>query len=278
MIEHNSIKRYVSKETAIAELRLLLNHPCSKNNVYIVVEGSDDVKLLSKFFINPANLIESYSGCEGVEYIVNTLFSEKQNVIGIRDKDFLDHPSSSKIFFYDYNCIEMMIISNKDIFYTVCIENYEGTKTYEEFFEDILKKLKVVSIIRKINYINGLSINFKTIYYNLLVKKSTEENWNSDVLKALKDGNRFIINEEFEQAVNAVLEEEWDLQCYLNNIQGHDFLLLMKAFCQKECSSKSYDWLGTSIRCCFTIEKFRNTSLYNNLYDYSHRINKQFLV
>ena len=112
---NNSIRSNLSKEDIISDILLCIGADINRENIYLLVEGEDDISLIHPYVSENVLLYESYDGKSGVESIVNERFGDNSRVIGIRDKDYQSEPSSNKIFFYDYGCR----ISGKQLLYII---------------------------------------------------------------------------------------------------------------------------------------------------------------
>lgn len=265
-----SIKKYLDKETAIAELRLLLSHPKSKNLTYVVVEGTDDSSLMKKFFDEDVQIIESYSGCQGVKNIVLGVFTDKNNVIGICDMDYNQHDIYQRIFFYDYSTWEIMVLSNHDIFDSLCCEYYKGKLTSQELYIEVFERLKIISLIREENHKHEYGINFNVLRYAGLLEAV---DWNGEIVGALCQGNTVDISKCIEDSQERCSCEEWLLEDYLNNTNGHDFLYLLKAIFQYFDRKLQLNdkMLSSIVRCSYTMEYFKESKLYANLKSYEEK-------
>ena len=73
-MESNSIKDNLSKEDMISDILLCLGADIHRENIYLLVEGEDDIKFLRSFLADNVYIYESYDGKNGVEYIVGELF------------------------------------------------------------------------------------------------------------------------------------------------------------------------------------------------------------
>ena len=160
-MQSNSILNNLDKDTTISEIKLQLDADIEKKNVFIVVEGQNDITCLCKFFSDNVVLSESFSGKQGVEEIVS--FFNNSRVIGIRDRDYKLEQESNKIFYYDFCCLEMMLINCDEVFKNLCIEYYDVKHSYLNFRLFLLSKLKKISLTRKFNEILFWGINFKII-------------------------------------------------------------------------------------------------------------------
>lgn len=154
-MENNSIRRNLRREDIISEIRLLCGEDYSKVKTFVIVEGDDDLKFIKNKFNSNAYGFESFSGCDGVEEIVNYFLSDKR-VIGIRDKDYSNLISgSNKIFLYDYHSLEIMLAMNNETFESVCTEFYCGDEKVFELRNKVFQKLKYISCFREKNSSEG---------------------------------------------------------------------------------------------------------------------------
>lgn len=95
-----------------SKIRLLINADINNNKTYILVEGNDDINLLRHMMNDNIDII----GCNGKESILKIVKNiDKVNCIGIIDMDYEYNYNNTRIFLYDYCCLEMMIISDKGI-------------------------------------------------------------------------------------------------------------------------------------------------------------------
>ncbi|MEN8075350.1 hypothetical protein ABFP60_00230 [Clostridioides difficile] len=269
----NSIKNELTKEGIISEIKLLLSADINKKQSVVIVEGDDDIKLLRKFLQNDVHINESFSGKGGVEEIVSFFYDKR--VIGIRDKDY-DEISNNKIFIYDYSCLEMMIISYKNIFESMYYEYYNGTLSYEEFFCVVLNGIKRMSLLRKINSEEKYEIKLKGISISNIIDenyiclerlmeevvKRNKDKFQVDFIETLKDR---ILNEE---------EKDYNIDELLHITQGHDFIDNFKINCRKNSGREpSKDDVASSLRCLFNDSHFKTTKLYNSLNEYESLVN-----
>ena len=262
----NSIKSNLSKETAISQIKLSLGADIKKENMIIVVEGQDDIKFLRKFCKPNTKIFESYSGKQGVEEIICSKIINDFRVIGIRDKDYCNTPIYNRIFFYDKCCLEMMILSFDEIFESLYSEFYNGKINSYELKELIFKELYKISITRKYNEENGLSIKFSGLNFNnLITNDKLELPTFINELKKINSG-KYIPN--FERLLNSKVEEEVD---YFNITNGHDFLYFFKTICDKSKNNTtgiSKDAIPSAIRTSFSKIHFKLTKLYQTTKEY----------
>lgn len=279
-MQNNSIIKGLDKASLVSEIILLQNTKQCEKMTFVIVKGIDDVLLMKKFLNDNAYLMTCNDGSTSVECIVNKDFRDKENVIGIRDKDYSNTPSSHKVYFYDYNSLEIMIESNKTVFEALYNENYHGNLTAQELFWEVLNRLKIVSIIRKLNYDFQLQINFKPLRFDALVKKTNKEEWNDVVYEALRKANSSKMGHELKEKVFNELDKEWSAEDFLNNTQGHDFNFMLHALCAPSYPKAGLkaDVFEKTARTMFSLTSFKSTALYKNLRSNRNRKFKPFLV
>lgn len=268
-MDSNSIRDNLSKEDIISDILLCLGADIHRENVYLLVEGEDDIKFLFPFLADNVYIYESYDGKNGVEFIVGQRFSNNNRVIGIRDRDYQIAPVSNKIFYYDCGCMEMMLMKNDDIFKNLCAEYYRGSEPFQQLRLNILKDLKYLSVIRMYNErenwgqkIKGVSIctawnnSESRIDRNIIINKINQINDGF-----FRDNVLNIIEEEYAR--------EWSVEDFYNNTQGHDFSMLYATICnQYKTKGVKNTEIEASSRCIFRVNDFKQTKLYNSLKSY----------
>lgn len=220
----NSIKDILGASDTISEIRLLLGN--NKNNVCVVVEGINDLKLFEPLLARNTTLVQSYSGKKDIISIIK-YFPRNKRVIGIRDRDYSKRTESKRIFFYDYCCAEMMIISLDECFDRIYSNFYRGTSFVNgtELRLYCLQHLEKFSKMRQFNEQKGKRIRFKGISManvyddNLAVM-------NSKIISELKKRNTNINKI---QEINKIIAKcDAMIPCgkltdYFNITNGHDF-------------------------------------------------------
>ena len=260
-MENNSIKKHLTKDSIISDIKLLLGADINKENVYVVVEGDDDIKFLRRYLNSNIMIYESFSGKNGVEEIVQSETIRSSRVIGIRDKDYCNDDKGKKIFFYDRCCLEMMITEFDKAFNGIYCEFYNGEMEPDKLKEHILTELFLVSQVRKYNEENKIGINFKGLSFQSIIddkfKIDTEKF--IDQLRKLNSGKQIDFTSIIENTDNK-----------LDITNGHDFILLFKVISDKGCSKKSVNEKNISsvLRSSFSEEFLKETTLYKSVSDY----------
>lgn len=279
-MDNNSIRRNLKRKDIISEIILLLGEDYEKVKTFVIVEGDDDLKFIKNKFNDNTYGFESFSGCDGVEEIVN-FFQSNKRVIGIRDKDYSSLTSGdNKIFLYDYHSLEIMLAMNDESFESICSEFYCGDEKVFDLRKKVFQKLKYISCFREKNSSEGWEFITENISIDELYRKTKLE-CNEEIIKEIiKEINRPSKNN-YDSEKQSIVEEHYHCVTDLKLItRGHDFSELFKVICntsgiEKNIKSKDVELV---LRTSFTIESFKNTSLFQSLEEYENDNHLNFLV
>lgn len=264
----NSIRSNLSKEDIIAETKLMLGADFERKRTILIVEGNDDVCFFTGRVGSNVTIQESHSGKIGVEEIVRS-FSDSR-VVGIRDADYDTDTDCSRLFYYDYSCLEMMLIANDTAFsqfvYAYC-QRVEPIVTRLK----LLDNLKWISLYRKLSCENHWDINFSGISIAEAYDHSKEAVDISKLLSQIKKINpqksESIVSHV--KRVTTCYREACNLETYLSITQGHDFLYLFQAFYDalKGKKGQTINVVGIfkSLLCSYGEICFSETKLYQQL-------------
>lgn len=277
----NSIRCNLSKEDIIAEIRLTLSADFEHKKGIVVVEGEDDILFFNGKLHPDVDLRESFSGKCGVEEIV-CCFSDDR-VIGIRDIDYDSRSTCPQMLYYDYSCLEMMLISNNSVFSSFFYAYYQGSKSPQEIRQQILSNLKWLSLYRKLNSNNSWGVRFS----GLSIAKAFDQNDQTiditNLLGQIRTINPGLISHNREQLelLSEACRGEYALEQYLLITQGHDFLYCFQALCEASKRSKgkspSVEELFRALLCSCHSENFFEFELYQNLISYQATYGVLFL-
>lgn len=262
----NSIRGILNANDTISEIKLLLG---TKSSVCIVVEGINDQKLFEPLFTENTTLVQSYSGKNDILTIIRR-FPRNKRVIGIRDRDYSNKTQSTRLFYCDYSCAEMMIIALDECFYRTYCNFYEDQSlSFKDLRLYCLEHLEQLSKIRKMNEQKKWSINFDTVkvpnIYNDNISKMNENILNQICLCKINKITRKQL-----QKCN-VLRKCISVTDYLNITNGHDFIEMLRIMCKRKNHSPGREEIASNIRATFGIHEFRKTNLYSSLVDYQTR-------
>lgn len=259
----NSIRDNLSKTDIINEIRLTLS--TGKDLIVFLVEGKDDIDFMNLFINKDVLVRESYSGKKGVAEILE-FFQTNSSVIGICDRDYDNNPKEG-IFYYDFSCLETMLLSNPSVYDHVSkVINVNSFTT-----EEILKKLLVLSLARKVNYEASLGINFNGI--RIILNDDYCINY-SCIIDILKRSNPEIPNICELLQCNSIdnCVEEYSVEDLLYITQGHDLFSLLQRIHEKKSQYKSDLLAEKAIKKCifsgYRFSEFSMTSLYQEITRY----------
>ena len=266
----NSIRSNLTKEDIISDITLCMGADIDRKNIYLLVEGEDDIRLLHPYISENVLIYESYDGKKGVEVIVNDRFLDNKRVIGIRDRDYQQEPTSEKIFFYDYNCMEIMLISNDDIIDNLCFEYYKGSLLSRELWNCISNELKILSVIRKYNETKQWGIILKGLSANQGFNTETEKMDNDVIVRKVNQMNGNFISEQILSDIYDEVSGVWSQEQLYYGTQGHDFCTLFATICNnyRKRGIKPIE-VQASARCTFRWSDFVKTKLYLSVKEYS---------
>lgn len=268
---NNSIRDNLSKADIISDITLCLGADIHREKQYLLVEGEDDIKFLLPFLSPDVYIYESYDGKSGVEFIVGEQFANNTRVVGIRDRDYQNTPFSDKIFYYDYGCMEMMIMRNDEVFNSLCVEYYRGSSVPQELRGQILRELKYFSVIRMYNEKKGWGQILRGVSLNSAWNNEKKKLNKEAILDKLNKINNDFFDEEILQEVEQEYIREWSNDEFYHNTQGHDFSMLYATICNEfRKKGIKHTEIEASGRCVFRNEHFVATELYNRIADYAN--------
>ncbi len=265
----NSIRNYLDKETAISEIRLLLYSDYERKKTFIVVEGEDDCRFLKGIVNEDVDIIESFSGKHGVLEILSEFNDDR--VIGVRDKDcdsIIEYP---RMFYYDYSCLEVMLIMNDLTWQSLCNQFYDGELNAKELRSKVFNDLKWLTLFRKLDSEKAWGIRFNGFSYS--------NAWDDDEccfdnelgFIALKKINA---DKREEQLIQYKIDVDGQL-AYFDNCdlpfftQGHDCINYFKCICDRG-NGIVIKTIGQVLRGAYRMDDFEKSNLYESLIRYSN--------
>lgn len=268
------MRKYLDEYSTINTIRLELRHPAGKKYLWILVEGITDQKLYAKLINGGNTKVEMvHGGVEELRKALSILILETNQVLGIRDADFLHLDEKQEtigcLFITDAHDGEMMLLSCDTAFESIVAEYLPLKRVdYKNFRYELLASLVFLAGIRWINNTENLELNFKGIgldnFYDAMDLtlnkiKCVEGIENRSPLK-----KRSIQLDEIDLKIA-------DTSDYYNLCNGHD---VEKAFAQhvtivnKSVSNtkgiKDTD-IGKALRIAYRKEDFQATKLYASL-------------
>lgn len=271
------MQQYITYENKIDELILDARHPQSKNKVFILVEGEDDLKLYGKFFNDickiepiPGGVIKLEQGLADIPRFVKTI-----NLIGIRDADFLHIEGFESIlpnlFLTDTHDTETMMIASDETFCAILHEfSPRNTNNFHRLKQDFLKSVEFLGYLRWYSNINSAELNFKGFNISTLLKEPdfTELRLISAVIK--RSPNATITDEnEILFEVNQLKKKSFPL---LQICCGHDVVNVIAAYITGVNEAR----ISSQLRTAFNFKEFEKTDLYQQLNTYAQNVGLSF--
>ena len=262
----NSIKNNISKENIISDIKLTLSADNSRKINFLVVEGDDDFKFFKGFVTENVEIMESFSGKKGVKEIVSEVGNDR--VIGICDRDYEKKIEQKHIFYYDYCCLEMMLISNNNVFKSIVDEYYPLNTDFLTLRLHFLNDIKWLSYFRKINSEKKLGIKFEgvSMHNSMNNENFTIENATEEVKKCNPNLDMKIFPE-----VLAECGKEHAYIELLDVTRGHDFINYFREKCTSsdKFNKRKENDIGSSLRCAYRDDDFKQTCLFMSIKKYS---------
>lgn len=277
----NSIHCNLSKEDIIAEIRLTLAADFDHKKGIVVVEGADDILFFNGKLHQDIDIRESFSGKRGVEEIVSHFSDDR--VIGICDADYDLRNACPQMLFYDYSCLEMMLISNDSVFSPFFYAYYQGPKSPQEVRLQVLSNLKWLSLYRKLSTEHNWDVKFSGISIAKAFNRTSQKIDIANLLGQIRSINsgQTSPNRRQLELLSEACKEEYTLDRYLFITQGHDFLYCFQSLCEstKRLNRKSpgAGELFHSLLCSCHYENFLESELYQSLVLYQATYNISLL-
>jgi len=276
----------ITYEQKINQLRLDIAHPNNEGINFVMVEGITDVRLFRTLFDEEKCKVEYVPGGKGkMELCVAEFIGKYKLIIGIRDADFYHLTEISwqkaNIFLTDYHDVEMMILAETDVLFSV-LSNYADISSRNACF--ILRD-KLLKIIEKISYLKWLNDreNFKFTFdgigfQHLISLTGSQLDFNqyfSNLLSnspdaAIKDLTIIL------QKINALIPNSPDL---LQLTNGHDAAhVFSKYLTSKQPTAVSTDNVEKILKLAFSHAHFQRTNLYQSLVAWANKNDTQLFT
>ncbi len=264
------MKRHLSAIDKIDSIRLELRHPKAKNNIWILVEGIDDVKIFRKLIGAENTKIEQvHGGIEQLRKAVGVLSKESKQVLGIRDADFLHLNNKTEtienLFLTDYHDIEMMMISTEHVILSLSNEFFTKEENVSIKSEDILNSIKYLSYIRWFNYIHVCKFNFNGLSFDnfydpanyILDKKLCINKINERSSNKTKTLNK--------EEIDSFIDDNLSVDLY-QLCNGHDIINVLQIIINKiSGEGVKIKEISRVIRAAYLLKDFKKTLLYQHL-------------
>jgi hypothetical protein len=264
-------KQDITYQDKLNELRLDISHPNNRGTAFVLLEGDSDIRLFRKLFNIENCKVESIPGGKiKLEECVGELTNVYPLIIGIRDADFInlgDQPySKTNMFLTDFHDMEMMLVSENDVFSALVFEFSSLTQDkHIETRKNIISTIEQISLLKWLNDKENLEYKFEVGFQDLISFANLEIDFNQYFSRVLsKSPNARLTDISTVQEKLAALRESNPNSFQLCN--GHDFLKALSQFLREVGDGKALgdDSISSSLRIAFTLEHYKQTTLFSN--------------
>jgi len=263
-------KQDITYQDKLDELLLDISHPNSKGFVFVLLEGESDIKLFRKLFNLNYCKVETIPGSKfKLEECVGELVKNSPLIIGIRDADFVHLEAKpygkANIFLTDFHDMEMMLISEDEVFSALIFEYISPSENHSEIRNNIITSIEQVSYLKWLNEKDDLEYNFKPGFQDLISFVNLEIDFEQYFNKVLsKSPNAKITDKTIILGKIKALKDTAPHPLQLCN--GHDFMEAISKYINHETNLNvaNKKHIASSCRMAFTFDHFTRTRLYIN--------------
>lgn len=268
------------------------------NGYYLIVEGSKDYKLYSKFFNKNWKIKEAF-GCENVKSVLNILSSRGFNQkIGIIDSDFNNILNTKcnidGLFYTDDHDIEVMILKTKaldDVLNLFCKnDKIEGfiKLNGKSILETILNLSQEIGYLKLANKIYNLGLVFKPEnpegnqikYKDFISEKTLSFLGTESLIKSIINYSINKTSKKLDKDIiyNKLLETRKKSYDTYQLVNGHDltnilYILIKKILRSNTKMLNDFNCVEDSLILAYNMEYFKETKLYKDLLEWSESNN-----
>ena len=167
-------KKDITYQDKLNELRLDIAHPNNKGMAFVFLEGDSDIRLFRKLFNLDNCKVEIIPGGKfKLEDCVGELVNVYPLIIGIRDADFIHLEnipySNANLFLTDLHDMEMMLVSEDEVFSALIFEYTSLTKDkHSEVRKNIMISIEQISLLKWLNEKENLEYKFEAGFQDLI--------------------------------------------------------------------------------------------------------------
>jgi hypothetical protein len=277
------MRKCLDENSTINAIRLSLRHPQGKRIVWVLVEGETDQKLYSKLIDgNDVKVTMVPGGVGSLRKAVATLVEESDQLVGIRDADFLHLDNKQEsircLFLTDVHDAEMMILMCDAVFHCVVAEYLpDRLNDFVQLRDELLSSLTFLGGIRWINDNENLDLNFKaglTSFYNSVDLTLDKSKCLQKIEQCSPNKKRIPSETEIDDKIVGVSDR-------YNLCNGHDFESAFAIYIteknrisdQKDKGGINSSDIGKALRVAYRKEDFVCTKLYKYLRDWEIETN-----
>ncbi len=264
-------KQDITFQDKLIELRLDISHPKSIGKVFILLEGESDIRLFKKLFNLSNCKVENIpGGKEKLEECVGILVNIYPLIIGIRDADFIHLEAKpyekANVFLTDFHDIEMILISEGDVFSSLVFEYTNLPKDkHDEIRNNIMRSIEQIGYLKWLNDKESLEYKFEAGFQDLISFANLEIDFNQYFGRVLsKSPNAKITDKKI------ILDKMRALKATNPNplqlCNGHDFMKAFSEYIKQNYTVKNVtcEHVVSCSRMTFTFNHYSRTRLHLN--------------
>jgi len=271
-------KQDITYQDKLNELKLDISHPNNSGIAFVLVEGESDIRLFRKFFNLDTCKVENIPGGKfKLEECVKELINKYPLLIGLRDADFLHLEgtvySESNMFLTDLHDMEMILVSEDDVFSALIFEYTAIAKDkHNAIRNNVIAAIKQVGHLRLLNDRENIEYSFEPTFKDLISFSKAEIDFSQYFMRVLSKSPNAKIKDSIivEGKINALKGIDFD---NLQLTNGHDFIKALSQFL-KESSGATVgdDNIASSLRMSFTTDHFKKTKLFSDTKDWADKM------
>lgn len=266
----DSIRQNRTKEDILTEIRMERAHDIFNEKCYIIVEGPDDVLFTKKMVCDNVVCLESFAGKTGLQEIIGENDMMKDDIIGIRDRDYMDETDlQDRIFLYDHCCLEMMLLAERVVAESFHQIYYKGRSQCDFFILNAMRKLSPYSILRRKNEKESLRIKFKKVNFGDLVDLESESLDVSALFHRINEDERYNGCRQEADGLNDLAL--WEIT------NGHDICMFLGRLSKSGKKHMSESDVRNILLATYRKEDFFKTQLCQSLLCYQRQKHLKFL-
>lgn len=271
-IQMDSIRKCAKLDDMVTTLKMELDQDIEHKMNIVLVEGTDDKKLVKRVFSNQITCYESFSGKEGLSELIQNDRLKDNRIIAIRDKDYDDTEQlPERMWCYDTCCMETMLLKDKNVEEGLFDTFYKGESNRQTFYKNLLRQLVPVSMLRRKNEEENLGINFNKMKLTEHFDCTTEK---LDSVKVFENIGHDVSVYDICCREGAELSEE---ELY-DNTNGHDICKLLGVIFQSGKGDMGEERVRDSMICSYRSDDFKSTQLYSDIMCFQKKYNRKYVI
>ncbi|MDR0425712.1 MAG: hypothetical protein LBH24_00920 [Clostridiales bacterium] len=269
----NSILTCLREDNTVSEIKLLLSADVEKKRVVLLLEGEDDVKLFKFLVKSNVTLIKAYGASSSIDSLIPQYFSNTPRVIAVRDRDYQRVKRHDKIFYCDYSCAEMMMVSDDETFDKLSTNHYRGKLEPAALRLRVFESLYYISVIRKCSALGKWGVKVSETDLSAVVSPRRTAD-SAEAVEFVNRYNRHNPIDGLRAAHIAQFTDTYDLREYLYLTNGHDFVEAFCVYCTESASNNvkkrlNEKVISAALRLSYSRASFKKTKLYKALKSYA---------